>query len=170
MQNKKEESRVQESRGIQRPYRGGGDQKSFPDAAAYLECIPNARSSCWDRRVGNHRDQRQENWKRVEESVKEENEMKKAFLERYWTSKKIQESIWDEIRELKYSVMLPGINMDGMPHGTGSSDLSSYAVQLNRLEKKLSREVGRQIRIRNQIWKAIEGLPTEAEKMICEVI
>ena len=98
--------------------------------------------------------------------MKEENEMKKAFLERYWTSKKIQESIWDEIRELKYSVMLPGINMDGMPHGTGSSDLSSYAVQLNRLEKKLSREVGRQIRIRNQIWKAIEGLPTEAEKMI----
>lgn len=98
--------------------------------------------------------------------MKEENEMKKAFLERFWTSKKIQESIWDEIRELRSAVMLPGINTDGMPHGTGSSDLSSYAIQLDRLEKKLSREIGRQIRIRNQIWKAIEGLPTESEKMV----
>ena len=98
--------------------------------------------------------------------MKEENEMKKAFLERYSTSKKIQESIWDEIRELRSAVMLPGINMDGMPHGTGYSDLSSYAIQLDRLEKKLSREIGRQIRIRNQIWKAIEGLPTKSEKMV----
>lgn len=98
--------------------------------------------------------------------MKEENEMKKAFLERYWSSEKIQESIWDEIRELKHSFMIPGINMDGMPHGASSSDLSSYAVQFDRLKNKLGREVERQIRIRKQIWNSIERLPAESEKMI----
>ena len=32
-------------------------------------------------------------YKEQEDRMKEENEMKKAFLERFWTSKKIQESI-----------------------------------------------------------------------------
>lgn len=95
-----------------------------------------------------------------------ENAIKKEFLKRYQISKKIQESIWDEIRELRAGTMMPAVNMDGMPHGTGKTDLSSYAVQKEKLDKKLGKEVDHQIRIRKQIWKVIEELPTEAEKMI----
>ena len=94
------------------------------------------------------------------------NAIKKEFLKRYQISKKIQESIWDEIRELRADTMMPALNMDGMPRGTGKSDLSSYAVQKEKLDKKLAKEVDHEIRIRKQIWKAVESLPTEAEKMV----
>ena len=95
--------------------------------------------------------------------MKEENEMKKAFLERYWSSEKIQESIWDEIRELKHSFMIPGINMDGMPHGASSSDLSSYAVQFDRLKNNIKISVHQPIQLGGNICKSMLYISTHAE-------
>ena len=39
----------------------------------------------------------------------------------------------DEIRNLK---MYPSVNNDGMPHGSGQGDLSSYAAELHEKEEK----------------------------------
>ena len=95
-----------------------------------------------------------------------ENELKKAFLKRYQECLKIEKSIQDEIRELQESAIMPAHIMDGMPHGTGKSDLSSYAVRRERLFDQLYAEMDRRHEIRREIVAAIEKLPNEAEKMI----
>ena len=95
-----------------------------------------------------------------------ENELKKAFLKRYQECLKIEKSIEDEIRELRASVIMPAQVMDGMPHGTGKSDLSSYAVQVEKMFGRLGREMEHRFRVRREIAKTIEDLPTEAERMV----
>ena len=69
--------------------------------------------------------------KRLEENnVKFENDRKKSYLRGYRMHgrriKRIELEI-DEIRNLK---MYPSVNNDGMPHGSGQGDLSSYAAEL----------------------------------------
>ena len=95
-----------------------------------------------------------------------ENELKKAFLKRYQECLKIEKSIQDEIRELQESAIMPAHIMDGMPHGTGKSDLSSYAVQVEKMFGRLGREMERRFQVRKEIAKTIEDLPTEAERMV----
>lgn len=95
-----------------------------------------------------------------------ENELKKAFLKRYQECLKIEKSIEDEIRELRASVMIPTQAMDGMPHGTGKSDLSSYAARVEEMFSRLGREMDHRFEVRREIIRAIEALPTEAERMV----
>lgn len=95
-----------------------------------------------------------------------ENELKKAFLKRYQECLKIEKSIQDEIRELQESAIMPAHIMDGMPHGTGKSDLSSYAVQVEKMFGRLGREMEHRFQVRREIAKTIEDLPTEAERMV----
>lgn len=95
-----------------------------------------------------------------------ENELKKAFLKRYQGCLKIEKSIQDEIRELQESAIMPAHIMDGMPHGTGKSDMSSYAVQVEKMFGRLGREMEHRFRVRREIAKTIEDLPTEAERMV----
>lgn len=95
-----------------------------------------------------------------------ENELKKAFLKRYQECLKIEKSIEDEIRELQESAIMPAHIMDGMPHGTGKSDLSSYAVQVEKMFGRLGREMEHRFQVRREIAKTIEDLPTEAERIV----
>ena len=95
-----------------------------------------------------------------------ENELKKAFLKRYQGCLKIEKSIQDEIRELQESAIMQAHIMDGMPHGTGKSDLSSYAVQVEKMFGRLGREMEHRFQVRREIAKTIEDLPTEAERMV----
>lgn len=95
-----------------------------------------------------------------------ENELKKAFLKRYQECLKIEKSIQDEIRELQESAIMPAHIMDGMPHGTRKSDLSSYAVRVEKMFERLGREMEHRFQVRREIAKTIEDLPTEAERMV----
>lgn len=95
-----------------------------------------------------------------------ENELKKAFLKRYQECLKIEKSIEDEIRELRASVMIPTQAMDGMPHGTGKSDLSSYAVLIDEMFRRYGKEKEHSWSVRKEIIKAINELPTESERMV----
>lgn len=98
--------------------------------------------------------------------MNDENEMKKIFLKQYQECLKTERSIEDEIRELRASVMIPAQGMDGMPHGTGKTDLSSYAVQIEKLFAQLKSEMARRFEVRKEIVSAIEELPSEAERMV----
>lgn len=93
-------------------------------------------------------------------------EEKKKFLKQYRYLLFSEKGIEDEIRELRASAMFPAQVNDGMPHGTGLSDLSSYAAILDKMMKKLWDEKQKKWEARREIMKAIEELPNETEKCI----
>ena len=56
------------------------------------------------------------------------------------------------------------MNNDGMPHGSGQSDLSSYAAELDRLERKLKDERYNRIMEYKDIAGRIKRIKSENEK------
>ena len=61
------------------------------------------------------------------------NEEKKQYLRRYQAAKRRAKMIQEEIEELRSSKTSPVGLGDGMPHGSGTSDLSGYAARLDEL-------------------------------------
>ena len=57
------------------------------------------------------------------------NEEKKQYLRRYQAAKKRAKMIQEEIDELRSSKTSPVGLGDGLPHGSGTSDLSGYAAR-----------------------------------------
>ena len=98
-----------------------------------------------------------------------DNEAKKAFLRRYRDSLKAEKGIEDEIRNLRANAMIHSQNMDGMPHGSAQSDLSTYAAQLDKMLADLHAEIERKWNIRREIVKAIEALPSESERAVLKL-
>lgn len=98
------------------------------------------------------------------EQIKTENEQKKEYLRGYRKNgrkiKRIEEEI-DEIRNMK---MYPSLNNDGMPHGTGQSDLSGYAAELREKEDELYVEGVEQVKKFNDITFKINQLENEDER------
>lgn len=88
-------------------------------------------------------------------STKEENEEKKKYLSGYLKAVQEEGRITEEIELLKSRKKNPFLQMDGMPKGNGHSDLSVYAAELDRLERKLEAEkiktVQRYEEIREQV-------------------
>ena len=84
------------------------------------------------------------------------NEEKKQYLRRYQTAKRRVGMIQEEIEELRSSKTSPVGLGDGMPHGSGTSDLSGYAARLDELlreleaEKEMQMVTYREIRFRIQ--------------------
>ena len=91
---------------------------------------------------------------------------KKAFLRQYQQCLKAEKGLEEEIEKLRASVILPSKVMDGMPHGSGKSDLSSYAARLDELFGKLQAELNRKWEVRKDILRAIEELEDENEKLV----
>ena len=98
-----------------------------------------------------------------------DNEAKKAFLRRYQDSLKAEKGIEDEIETLRANAMIHSQNMDGMPHGSAQSDLSTYAAQLDKMLADLHAEIERKWSIRREIVKAIEALPSESERAVLKL-
>ena len=103
--------------------------------------------------------------KRLEENnVKFENDRKKSYLRGYRMHgrriKRIELEI-DEIRNLK---MYPSVNNDGMPHGSGQGDLSSYAAELHEKEEMLYQEGVEQVKAYKDISWRIQQLENEDER------
>ena len=70
----------------------------------------------------------------------EENEEKKKYLKGYIYCKRREKQLAQQIDELRDQKMFPSVNNDGMPHGSGISDLSGYVAQLDDLISQLEHE------------------------------
>lgn len=96
--------------------------------------------------------------------IKAENEKKKEYLWGYQREKQKLKRLDEELAELRLSKMCPSANQDGMPHASGSSDLSGYMVQVDKLEQKIQKARYKRIRKFKEIRDRIERLEDENEK------
>lgn len=102
---------------------------------------------------------------RIEENnAKNENDKKKRYLRGYRKHGKRVKRIEAEIEEIRSMKMYPSVNNDGMPRGTGQSDLSGYAAELQEKEEALYKEGVEQVKTYNDISYRIKQLENEDER------
>lgn len=94
------------------------------------------------------------------------NEEKKQYLRRYQEAKKRAKRIQEEIEELRSSKTSPVGLGDGMPHGSGTSDLSGYAARLDELLRELEAEKEMQMLTYREIRQQIMKVPDQIEQNI----
>lgn len=94
------------------------------------------------------------------------NEEKKQYLRRYQEAKKRAKMIQEEIDELRSSKTSPVGLGDGMPHGSGTSDLSGYAARLDELLRELEAEKEMQMVTYREIRQQISMVPDPTEQEI----
>ena len=92
-----------------------------------------------------------------------ENEMKKEYLRGYRQHVRRLGRIESELDELRAMKTAISINNDGMPHGSGQSDMSGYAAELDMLERSLLEERRKRVAAYKDIVKRIKGLRSENE-------
>lgn len=97
-------------------------------------------------------------------NVKAENERKKEYLRQYGKHVRRIQRITAEIRELRLMKVSPSLNNDGMPHGSGQSDLSDYAAELDSMVEELRNERYYRIKEYQDIVRRIKRLKSENEK------
>ena len=103
----------------------------------------------------------------MEEGIREENEKKKEYLWKYKKALKSQQAIEEEIDQLRQDKMYPGsLEQDGMPHGSGCSDLSEYAAKLDELLRELKEQLEKKIEIRREITQKIDAMTDETESLL----
>ena len=95
-----------------------------------------------------------------------ENDKKKRYLFGYRYALRKQKVIEEEIRELRLKKMLPSLTQDGMPHGSGGSDMSGYAAKLDELLRDLGEQAQRCIDSRREIVEKIGAMQDETEKLV----
>lgn len=100
------------------------------------------------------------------EQKKTENETKKEYLQSYRDAMIAETQIKEEIDQLRMDKMFPGLVQDGMPHGSGGSDLSAYAAKLDELLGDLKDQMEKRIQLRREIVKKIEAMDSETEKAV----
>ncbi|EOS68046.1 hypothetical protein C818_04213 [Lachnospiraceae bacterium MD308] len=98
------------------------------------------------------------------QTVQTENEQKKRYLRGYRTHVRRINRIKAELEELREMRLSMTMNNDGMPHGSGQSDLSGYAAELDRKERDLERERCERMQTYEDIAERIEKLKSENEK------
>ena len=94
------------------------------------------------------------------------NEEKKQYLRRYQAAKRSAKMIQEEIEELRSSKTSPVGLGDGMPHGSGTSDLSGYAARLDELLRELEAEKEMQMVTYREIRQQIGMVPDPTEQEI----
>lgn len=97
---------------------------------------------------------------------KTENEKKKEYLKSYRDAVVAETQIKEEIDQLRLDKMFPSLVQDGMPHGSGSSDLSAYAAKLDELLSELEEQMNERIQLRREIVRKIECMESETEKAV----
>ena len=98
----------------------------------------------------------------------QENEEKKKYLNGYIYSQRKINLLTEQINELRSNKMFPSVNNDGMPHGSGISDLSGYAARLDELIYQLEAEKDAAIQKRKEIRGQIQAMADETEKEVLE--
>ena len=94
------------------------------------------------------------------------NEEKKQYLRRYQTAKRRVGMIQEEIEELRSSKTSPVGLGDGMPHGSGTSDLSGYAARLDELLRELEAEKEMQMVTYREIWNQVKKIQNATEQEV----
>lgn len=94
------------------------------------------------------------------------NEEKKQYLRRYQEAKKRAKMIQEEIDELRSSKTSPVGLGDGLPHGSGTSDLSGYAARWDELVRELEAEKEMQMVTYREIRQQISMVPDPTEQEI----
>ena len=94
------------------------------------------------------------------------NEQKKQYLRSYQVAKRRVGLIQEEIEELRSSKTSPVGLGDGMPHGSGTSDLSGYAARLDELLRELEAEKEMQMVTYREIRQQIGMVPDAIEQEI----
>lgn len=97
---------------------------------------------------------------------KTENEKKKEYLKSYRDAVIAETQIKEEIDQLRLDKMFPSLVQDGMPHGSGSRDLSAYAAKLDELLSELEEQMNERIQLRREIVRKIESMDSETEKAV----
>lgn len=95
---------------------------------------------------------------------KNENEKKKEYLKGYRDHVRRIRRIEAELKELQEMRGSRGLQIDGMPHGTEQSDLSSYAAQLDDMEQRLREERYQRVIAYKDIANRIKSLKSEHEQ------
>lgn len=96
----------------------------------------------------------------------EENIKKKEYLEQYRKAIRQMERSELRINEIRMNKMLPSLVLDGLPHGSTQSDMSSYAVKLEEETQKYLRDRYRRVKLCAEIMNRIEQMDDEDEKDI----
>ena len=102
----------------------------------------------------------------MEKENKMDNERKKEYLNGYKYAVMAEKAIEEEIEQLRLSKMSPSFIMEGMPHGKGHSDLSSYAAKVDSLMDELRNQMNQRIDLRREIAHKIEDIADETEKLV----
>lgn len=102
----------------------------------------------------------------TEITIQEENEQKKEYLKSYRRAIKREQDILDEIQRLRLDKMFPSVVNDGMPHGSGYSDLSDYAAILDEQIELLKEERLEKVRCYQKIERQIRQMENEDEQEV----
>lgn len=98
--------------------------------------------------------------------MREELEKKKEYLRKFESAQKAIERLDDNITQLRLMKMCPSVNMDGMPHSSGISDLSGYAAMIDEYEQELVSLRYKRMVEYQKVAKSIEQLEDERMKSI----
>lgn len=93
-------------------------------------------------------------------------ERKKDYLKEYEKAVRQMERIELRIQEIRLNKMCPSFLNDGMPHTSGQTDLSAYAVLLEQEEKRYMKCRYQRAKKCKEITDQIEQLENEDEKDI----
>lgn len=102
----------------------------------------------------------------MQEEQKTENDIKKEYLWQYRKALLKEKAIEEEIYQLRLDKVAPSLIQDGMPHGSGGSDLSGYAAKMDELFRELKEQMEKRIDLRLQISRKIEAMPDETESLL----
>lgn len=97
------------------------------------------------------------------QTAKTENEKKKEYLWEYQDSVRRVARIESELAEIRAMKAGTAINYDGMPSGSGQSDLSDYAAELDWLERELISERHKRINLYQDIARRVKRLKSRNE-------
>lgn len=96
----------------------------------------------------------------------EENIKKKEYLEQYRKAVRQMDRSELRINEIRMNKMHPSLVLDGLPHGSAQSDMSSYVVKLEEETQKYLRDRYRRVKLCAEIMNKIEQMDDEDEKDI----
>lgn len=98
-----------------------------------------------------------EEWEEIEE--------KKEYLKGYRKAKQREQMLLEQIQQLRLDTMMPSINNDGMPHGSGGeSDLSDYMEKYEELKEKLKKERLEAVQKYQKIYRELKQMKDDDER------
>ncbi len=100
------------------------------------------------------------------EKSQEEIRLKKEYLKSYEKAVRQMERSKLRLEEIHLSRVIPPVVNDGMPHAHNNSDLSSYAVLVDKAEKEYMKRRYQRVKMCKEISDRIERLENEDEKDI----